>query len=212
QPGITQATVQLREDTPGDQRLVAYLVTTDEYDAEATTAALRGRLPDYMVPTAYVTLDALPLTPNGKLDRKALPAPTYTPTTTTGRTPRTPREEVLCTLFAEVLGVDRVTIDDNFFDLGGHSLLATRLVSRTRTALHVELSIRQLFETPTVAGLADALDTSGTVRTALTAKPRPERIPLVPPPARRPLGDLQHRAHAASRRHTGRGGPARGDR
>ncbi|MGY4275178.1 non-ribosomal peptide synthase/polyketide synthase [Streptomyces sp. M18.1] len=178
QPGITQATVQLREDQPGDQRLVAYVVTTDEYDAEATTAALRGRLPDYMVPTAYVTLDALPLTPNGKLDRKALPAPTYTPTTTTGRTPRTPREEVLCTLFAEVLGVDRVTIDDNFFDLGGHSLLATRLVSRTRTALHVELSIRQLFETPTVAGLADALDTSGTVRTALTAKPRPERIPL----------------------------------
>ncbi|MFB7680819.1 amino acid adenylation domain-containing protein, partial [Streptomyces rochei] len=177
QPGISQATVQLREDTPGDQRLVAYIVTTDEYDAEATTAALRGRLPDYMVPTAYVTLDALPLTPNGKLDRKALPAPTYT-LTTTGRTPRTPREEILCTLFAEILGVDRVTIDDNFFDLGGHSLLATRLVSRTRTALHVELSIRQLFETPTVAGLADALDTSGTVRTALTAKPRPERIPL----------------------------------
>ncbi|MFJ8650993.1 non-ribosomal peptide synthase/polyketide synthase [Streptomyces rochei] len=177
QPGITQATVQLREDQPGDQRLVAYVVTTDEYDAEATTAALRGRLPDYMVPTAYVILDALPLTPNGKLDRKALPAPTYTPTTT-GRTPRTPREEILCTLFAEVLGVDRVTIDDNFFDLGGHSLLATRLVSRVRTALHVELSIRQLFETPTVAGLADALDTSGTVRTALTAKPRPERIPL----------------------------------
>ncbi|MBQ0881644.1 non-ribosomal peptide synthetase [Streptomyces sp. RT42] len=177
QPGITQATVQLREDTPGDQRLVAYLVTTDEYDAEATTAALRGRLPDYMVPTAYVTLDALPLTPNGKLDRKALPAPTYTPTTT-GRTPRTPREEILCTLFAEILGVGDVTIDDNFFDLGGHSLLATRLVSRVRSTLGVELPIRQLFETPTVAGLADALDTSGTVRTALTAKPRPERIPL----------------------------------
>ncbi|MFE0955919.1 amino acid adenylation domain-containing protein, partial [Streptomyces rochei] len=177
QPGITQATVQLREDTPGDQRLVAYLVTTDEYDETTLREAVAHALPDYMRPTAYITLDALPLTPNGKLDRKALPAPTYNPTTT-GRTPRTPREEILCTLFAEVLGVGDVTIDDNFFDLGGHSLLATRLVSRVRSTLGVELPIRQLFETPTVAGLADALDTSGTVRTALTAKPRPERVPL----------------------------------
>ncbi|MFG3165510.1 condensation domain-containing protein, partial [Streptomyces sp. NPDC048232] len=176
QPGITQATVQLREDQPGDQRLVAYVVATD-WNENTVRHALAQALPDYMRPSAYITLDALPLTPNGKLDRKALPAPTYA-TTTTGRAPRTPREEILCTLFAEVLGVDQVTIDDNFFDLGGHSLLATRLVSRTRTALHVELSIRQLFETPTVAGLAGALDTSGSVRTALTAKPRPERIPL----------------------------------
>ncbi|MFD4259397.1 non-ribosomal peptide synthase/polyketide synthase [Streptomyces sp. NPDC058534] len=176
QPGISQATVQLREDQPGDQRLVAYVVAT-EWDENTLRDALAQALPDYMRPSAYVTLDALPLTPNGKLDRKALPAPDYA-ASSTGRAPRTPREEILCTLFAEVLGVDRVTIDDNFFDLGGHSLLATRLVSRTRTALHVELSIRQLFETPTVAGLADALDTSGPVRTALTAKPRPERIPL----------------------------------
>ncbi|WP_440581473.1 condensation domain-containing protein, partial [Streptomyces sp. PT19] len=175
--GISQATVQLREDQPGDQRLVAYIVTTDEYDETTLRDAVAHALPDYMRPTAYITLDALPLTPNGKLDHKALPTPTYTPTTT-GRTPRTPREEILCTLFAEVLGVGDVTIDDNFFDLGGHSLLATRLVSRVRSTLGVELPIRQLFETPTVAGLADALDTSGTVRTALTAKPRPERVPL----------------------------------
>ncbi|MGW8776039.1 amino acid adenylation domain-containing protein, partial [Streptomyces sp. NPDC055794] len=177
QPGITQATVQLREDQPGDQRLVAYVVATTDWDENTTRDALAHALPDYMRPTAYVTLTALPLTPNGKLDRKALPAPDYA-ASSFGRAPRTPREEILCTLFAEVLGVDTVTIDDNFFDLGGHSLLATRLVSRTRTALHVELSIRQLFETPTVAGLAGALDASGTVRTALTANPRPERIPL----------------------------------
>ncbi|MEU4147318.1 amino acid adenylation domain-containing protein, partial [Streptomyces parvulus] len=173
----TQTTVQLREDHPGDQRLVAYLVTTHEHDENTIRDAVAQALPDYMRPSAYITLDALPLTPNGKLDHKALPAPTYA-TTATGRTPRTPREEILCGLYAEILAVNDVTIDDDFFDLGGHSLLATRLVSRVRTTLGVELPIRQLFETPTVAGLADALDTSGTVRAPLTAKPRPERIPL----------------------------------
>ncbi|MFD5669012.1 amino acid adenylation domain-containing protein [Streptomyces anthocyanicus] len=179
QTGITQATVQLREDTPGDQRLIAYLVVNDstEYDEKTVRDALTSALPDYMVPSALVTLDALPLTPNGKLDRTALPAPAYS-ASTTGRTPRTPREEILCTLYSEILSVNTVGIDDSFFDLGGHSLLATRLVSRIRTTLGRELPIRQLFETPTVAGLSRALDTSGTLRTALTARPRPERIPL----------------------------------
>ncbi|WP_030955177.1 phosphopantetheine-binding protein, partial [Streptomyces sp. NRRL S-481] len=88
---------------------------------------------------------------------------------------RNPREEILCALYAEVLGVDRVTIDDNFFDLGGHSLLATRLVSRVRTALGVELSVRQFFETPTIAGVSGALDGADRARTALTAQARPER-------------------------------------
>ncbi|MFD8541683.1 amino acid adenylation domain-containing protein [Streptomyces rubrogriseus] len=177
QPGITQATVQLREGQPGDQRLVAYLVTSTAYDENTVRNALAGALPDYMVPSALITLDALPLTPNGKLDRTALPAPAYT-ASTTGRTPRTPREEILCTLYSEILSVNTVGIDDSFFDLGGHSLLATRLVSRIRTTLGRELPIRQLFETPTVAGLSRALDTSGTLRTALAARPRPERIPL----------------------------------
>ncbi|MFF6967763.1 amino acid adenylation domain-containing protein [Streptomyces anthocyanicus] len=177
QPGITQATVQLREDQPGDQRLVAYLVASTGYDENTVREALVSALPDYMVPSALVTLDALPLTPNGKLDRTALPAPAYS-ASTTGRTPRTPREEILCTLYSEILSVNTVGIDDSFFDLGGHSLLATRLVSRIRTTLGRELPIRQLFETPTVAGLSRALDTSGTLRTALMARPRPERIPL----------------------------------
>ncbi|MDQ0937557.1 amino acid adenylation domain-containing protein [Streptomyces turgidiscabies] len=178
QPGITQTAVILREDHPGDQRLVAYIVTDPaQWNEPETRSALTRRLPDYMIPSAFVTLDALPLTPNGKLDHKALPAPDYT-ARTTGRAPRNPREEILTSLYAEILRVDRVTIDDNFFNLGGHSLLATRLVSRIRTTLGAELSIRQLFETPTIAGLSHALDQTGSVRTALTPQTRPERIPL----------------------------------
>nr|WP_248782875.1 non-ribosomal peptide synthetase [Streptomyces varsoviensis] len=178
-PEVAQAAVILREDRPGDKRLVGYAVPVAgaTLDRDALRAHIAKALPDYMVPSAIVALDALPLTLNGKLDRKALPAPSYG-MEATGRPPRSPQEEILCAVFAEVLGVAHVTIDDSFFDLGGHSLLATRLVSRVRAALGAELAIRQLFETPTVAALAGALAGAGGARTGVTARPRPERIPL----------------------------------
>jgi pristinamycin I synthase 3 and 4 len=124
-------------------------------------AFAQERLPDYAVPSAFVLLPALPLSPNGKVDRKALPAPERPRVDTAYAGPRDPAEELLAGIWQEILGVERVGIRDNFFDLGGHSLLATQVVSRVRAALHVELSVRHLFESPTVAELAAVLRTTG---------------------------------------------------
>src|SRR6202030_356274 len=157
--GVAQAAVMAREDH-GQRRLVAYVVAASghAFEAGALRAHLGRSLPDYMVPAAFVLLDRLPLTPNGKLDRRALPAPEFTPSAR--RAPRTPQEEILCTLFAETLGLDQVGLDDNFFALGGHSLLAIKLISRIRKILDIEISIRSLFEAPTVEALVKHLGDS----------------------------------------------------
>ncbi|MFF8510051.1 non-ribosomal peptide synthase/polyketide synthase [Streptomyces sp. NPDC015492] len=176
--GVARAVAMVREDTPNDRRLVGYVVPAEGsvLEAESVRRAVAGLLPEYMVPSAVVVLDAVPLTPNGKTDRKALPAPTASGVVR--REARSAQEDILCGLFAEILGLARVGIDDGFFDLGGHSLLATRLVSRIRTVLGVELPVRALFETPTVAALASCLERGGETRPPLVARQRPADVPL----------------------------------
>jgi len=154
---VREAAVVVREDVPGEKRLVAYVVGGVE--AEALREQLRRILPEYMVPAAFVGLDALPLTPNGKLDRKALPAPDLAPAEERYVAPRTPVEEALAGIWAEVLRLERVGVEESFFELGGHSLLATRVVSQVRAVFGVELPLRAVFETPTVAGLAPQVET-----------------------------------------------------
>jgi amino acid adenylation domain-containing protein/FkbM family methyltransferase len=157
-PSVRDVVVVARDDADGNKRLVAYTVA--EQDQALLTielrAFLRERLPEYMVPSLYERLDALPLTSNGKLDRRALPEPEQKrgQLETGYVASHTPVEEILCDIWSAVLHVERVGVHDNFFDLGGHSLLATQVVSRMRTAFSVEIALRCLFETPTVAGLA----------------------------------------------------------
>ena len=157
---------------------MGYVVTEEggSLDGEELRRRVRQSLPEYMVPSVIVALESLPLNANGKVDRKALPAPEYR--LREWRGPRTPQEEILCSLFAEELGVARVGLDDDFFDLGGHSLMATRLISRIRTTLGIELEIRSLFETGTVGELAGRLNEAETARPALRRVDRPAEIPL----------------------------------
>ncbi len=174
-PSVRESIVQVREDMPGEKRLVAYFVP--ESGKTFTNSELRHflqlKLPDYMVPAAFVSLDSLPLTPNGKIDRKALRAPEQSrpELAETFVAPRTQVEELLAAIWADVLEIEQVGIDDNFFDLGGHSLLATRLVSRIRDTFQVELPLAALFEASTVATLAERIEAAKRETSGLSLPP-----------------------------------------
>jgi acyl carrier protein len=157
-PDVRDVAVVDLEDTTGNKYLCAYVVAGGEVEAARLREHVAASLPEYFVPSAFVTLEELPRTISGKVDRRALPRPAEAHARR-GEfvAPRTPTEETLAALWAAALNVERVSVDDNFFDLGGHSLLATQLLSRVRAAFEVEVPLRALFSAPTVAGLALAV-------------------------------------------------------
>ena len=166
-PAVQETVVLLREDSPGDRRLVAYCVPTSasltrpisQIDSDLCSV-LKEKLPNYMVPSAFVLLESLPLTPNGKIDRQALPAPNHTQPNLDRAfvSPRTPIEEILAGIWAEVLRLKQVGVHDNFFNLGGNSLTIIQVMSRLNETFQIELPLRRLFESPTVAELAEAIE------------------------------------------------------
>ncbi|MGW5229232.1 non-ribosomal peptide synthase/polyketide synthase [Nocardia niigatensis] len=180
QPGVAQSVVVVHADAHAGDQLAGYVVREPEavVDLDAIKAALAATLPGYMVPAALVVLDAFPLNASGKLDRTALPAPVFE--TAVYRAPETVAEEVVAGVFADLLGVERVGAHDDFFARGGSSLLAARAVARVGAALDAELSVRDLFDAPTVAGLAAIAEAKAGTGThlPLTARPRPEQVPL----------------------------------
>jgi amino acid adenylation domain-containing protein len=175
-PPVRQAVVVVREDVSGDRRLVAYIVS--KLDTNTTQTELRSfvkqHLPEYMLPSVFVLLDSLPLTPNGKVDRRALPAPEQTrpELEQTFVAPRNPTEEMLVGIWVKILGIEQVGIHDNFFELGGHSLLATQVISQVRKAFGLEIPLRNLFASPTIAELAKHID---------KAKPKLNSVPSLVP-------------------------------
>lgn len=176
-PAVRETVVVARDDVPHGKHLVAYVVAVQAPTPSVTELRgfLKAKLPDYMLPAAFVLLEAFPLTPNGKVDRRALPEPDQARSELEESflAPRNPVEEVLAGIWAEVLGVAQVGVHDNFFELGGHSLLATRVISRMREAFQVEVPLRALFEAPTVAGLAVKITQSQ------TGKAEPEEMARV---------------------------------
>jgi amino acid adenylation domain-containing protein len=183
-PAIRQAVVVPVDDAQGGKQLVVYLVADVNPPAmNELRSFLRRKLPDYMVPSAFVVLESLPLNASGKIDRLALPAPDQNQAETNFVAPRTPVEEVLATIWAKTLGRDRVGVNDDFFSLGGHSLLVAKIVARVSEALHVELPMRTLFEAPTVAALATEVEklqqiSGGPAANPLARVPRDGPLPL----------------------------------
>ncbi|HYO59951.1 amino acid adenylation domain-containing protein, partial [Archangium sp.] len=177
-PAVSEAVVVAREDQTGNKQLVGYVVTPEGKDASGEVRAfLKERLPEYMVPSALVCMAAFPVTQNGKVDRKALPAPDLGAKGTEDFVaPRGAIEEMVAGIWAQVLGLEKVSADSNFFELGGHSLLVMQVISRLRETLKVELPVRSLFGAPTVTGLARSIES------ALTGEQGPRAPPLVPVP------------------------------
>ena len=177
---VQQCLVMAREDTPGQPRLVAYwtLVPGSHLSPAEARIHLRKSLPDYMIPSAFVEMDAMPLTPNGKVDRKRLPAPDYGVGVAAKPAEGllTPTEEVITGIWAEVLKLTQIATTDDFFELGGHSLLATQVISRIRQAFRTDLPVRTLFEAPTITGLAQRVDASVRQKSGLEAPPM-RRVP-----------------------------------
>jgi len=188
-PAVQAAVLMVVQEATEDKQLVAYVVARQQPAPSLSELRrfLKEKLPEYMVPTAWVLLEALPLTPNGKLDRRALPAPDRARPEMEGTfvAPRTHVEKVLTDIWVELLGLNRVGVQDNFFELGGHSLLATKLISRVRNIFQVELPLRRLFDTPTVVGLAEAIEKAGDAGK--------DRIPKIVPISRE-----QHRVKVSS--------------
>ncbi|HEU4558014.1 MAG TPA: amino acid adenylation domain-containing protein, partial [Longimicrobium sp.] len=177
--GVRDAVVLAREERPGDQRLVAYIVGPDSVEVDALRTHLSARLPEYMVPAAYVRLETLPLTPSGKVDRKALPAPEGDAFVTRGyEAPVGETEQALAEVWSELLRVEQVGRRDHFFELGGHSLLAVRVISRVRQVLGAEVGIAELFERPVLADLARTIDNAA--RTELPPIERVDRSAPLP--------------------------------
>jgi acyl carrier protein len=162
-PAVGEAVVIPTEDSHGDRQLVAYLVISQ--NPSPSTSEIRGflkqKLPEYMIPSAFVFLNAVPRTPNGKVDRRALPAPDAVRPDLEEAfvAPRNQSEELVAGIWRDVLRLERIGVHDSFFELGGHSLLVIRIVSRIREVFEVELAVRSLFETPTIAGLTELIET-----------------------------------------------------
>jgi len=159
-PMVKKCAVRVYQDQGGRNRLAAYLIADDGMSSSAIRSFLRERLPEYMIPSDFVMVDALPLTPTGKVDRRALPLPDRTrpDLDSTFVAPRTDTESLIANLWSQILGVEQVGVYDNFFDLGGHSLMATQILSRLRNIANVEIPLRAMYETPTVANLAEAVE------------------------------------------------------
>ena len=184
QPGVSEAVVVVREETPGDARLVGYVVW--EAGVETNSAALREelrrRLPDYMVPAALVTLERMPLSPSGKVDRKALPAPdigSLVRESTAYVEPETELEKTIAQCLRELLNVERIGLNDDFFDLGGHSLLAAQFLARVRERTGVEVTLKTFFEDSTVGGVAKSVSAIRWVAEALTSDEQAEEAGMI---------------------------------